>query len=88
MPNVSSDLFQLIVQAGFAGLFVWLLLRTQDRQDKREDRLMQQLDVYSSKMPEIIKALEILPEIAKSSTQLAKSYEDMAKRLDQIEKKG
>jgi len=58
MPQISPELTNLLVQGGFAALFIWLLLRTQARQDMREDRLLATLDQYANKMPEIVRLLD------------------------------
>lgn len=58
MPQISPELSNLLVQGGFAALFIWLLLRTQQRQDMREDRLIGTLDQYANKMPEIVRLLD------------------------------
>lgn len=58
MPNLSPELQNFLIQGGYAALFIWLLLRTQARQDMREDRLMRLLDGYSDRMPEIVRLLD------------------------------
>lgn len=58
MPNVSPELTNLLIQGGFAALFIWLLLRTQARQDAREDKLMALLEQYAQRMPEIARLLD------------------------------
>lgn len=84
-PAIPPELLNILIQGGFAGLFIWLLIRTQDRQDKREERLLNQLDIHSQRMPEIVKALEILPEISKSLSEMGRLQIRLEERLRDIE---
>lgn len=79
MPQVSAEFINLLVQAGFAGLFVWLLLRTQDRQDKREDALIGTLNKYGDSLPAMVKSQEEL-------TRLVRTMDARMERMEQIEK--
>lgn len=86
MPQFPAELTNILIQGGFAALFIWLLLRTQDRQDKREDRLTQLLEVYSSKLPEMSKALESLPEMVRNMADLTRAVSAMEKQIDELKK--
>lgn len=86
MPNIPPELLNILIQSGFAGLFIWLLFRTQQRQDNREDRLMGLLQIHTDTLPQILKALESLPEINKGTTDLLRAMASMDRRMEEVEK--
>ncbi len=86
MPTLSPELQNLLQQGGFITLFIWLLFRTQARQDNREDKLMGQLEKYADSMPKILEAMETLPKIAESVTKLVDAVGKMERRIEDFER--
>lgn len=59
MPDVAPlDLVSLLVNTGFAGLFVWLLIDTRREAQRREDRLSSLLDKYIEQLRPIAETLK------------------------------
>ncbi len=61
-PDISIDLFNLVVQGGFAALFIWLLMDTRREAKDREAKLTGLLEQYSNNLPSILKAVERIDE--------------------------
>lgn len=57
---MSPELFQIITQAGFGGLLVWLLVHTQRETARREDRLMRVLEKYGEQLNGVVRALSAI----------------------------
>ena len=52
------NLIQLLVQTGFAGLFVWLLVDVRREAKEREAKLLATLDKYANKLDDITQAID------------------------------
>lgn len=86
MPNIPPELLNILIQSGFAGLFIWLLFRTQQRQDLREDKLMGLLQAHADTLPKIVEALKVLPDISKGITDMTRVIGALEHRMEEIEK--
>ena len=86
MPTIPSEVVQIAANGGAYALFIWLLFRTQDRQDKREDKMMGLLEQHSSTLPNILKALELLPRIAEATADLVRAVASLERRLGELER--
>lgn len=56
------DVIQLLVNGGFAAMFVWLLLTTRKESQDRETRLLSLIDKYAEKLSAITDRLERLTD--------------------------
>ncbi len=54
MPNIDPN---LLIQSGFAGLFIWLLISTRNDSQRREERLESLLEQYSKNLPLMAESL-------------------------------
>lgn len=88
MPSLSPELLNILTQSGFVGLFIWLLFRTQQRQDNREDKLMNLLESHAKTLPQIVEALKVLPDISKGITDMTRVISLLERRMEEIEKRG
>lgn len=88
MPlDIPPQLLNLLIQGGFAALFIWLLFRTQARQDVREERLLIQLDKHAETLPRIMEALQNLPAIAESVRELVREIRELVKDVEEIKQR-
>ncbi len=74
-PILDATLLNLLIQGGFAALFVWLLADSRRDSRNREAKLTEHLDRYYATLPQIVKTLEKMEE----------RQERMDERLERIE---
>ena len=70
---MDTTLISVVMQGGFAGLFIWLLMNTQKTAENREARLLAALDKFAEAAT---KQTVTLDRIERAIQDLAKSDKD------------